>query len=129
MWKLAPVFLEAAAIRQGNLHGTRQGSNPTLYDSHGNPFHFAHNPTASTRLSGTESSPLTQCIWTFFWLALLICVAYPVGVFACELYVFFSPLCVLCPKLESFVNFFFKASQLPSICTRNMINAKPVITM
>ncbi|RWS14931.1 hypothetical protein B4U79_15142 [Dinothrombium tinctorium] len=130
MWKLAPVFLEAAAIRQGNFQGTRQGSNPTLYDSHGNPFHFSTTNASHLQPSAAvQQSPLTDCIWTFFWLGILIFIGYPIGLCACELYVIFSPFCVLCPKLESFANFLFKISQLPSLCTRNMINAKAIITM
>uniref|UniRef100_T1KBH8 Uncharacterized protein n=1 Tax=Tetranychus urticae TaxID=32264 RepID=T1KBH8_TETUR len=137
MWRLAPVFLEAAATRHPNSSlGARTGSNPVLYDSRGNPFQLPqhYNQTTGASISGAspaglQSSPLTQCVWTFFWLGVLCCVAFPVALFACELYVLLSPISVICEKFNRITDFLFKVAQFPSLCARNMIEAKPMINL
>jgi len=100
-----------------------------LYDSRGNPLHFLQFHSNQTTPTGQQSSPLTQCIWTFFWLGVLLCVGYPIGLCACELYIFLSPFSAICPKFASVTDFFFKVSQFPSLCAKNMIEAKALILM
>ncbi|XP_053213346.1 uncharacterized protein LOC128396763 [Panonychus citri] len=136
MWRLAPFFLEASASRHPDSSlGARSGSNPVLYDSRGNPFQPQHpNQSSGASISGSspaglQSSPLTQCIWTFFWLGVLCCIAFPVALAACELYILLSPISAFCEKFNRVTDFLFKVSQFPSLCARNMIEARPAINL
>lgn len=77
-----------------------------------------------------NSSPLSMCIWTFFWLAMLIFVAYPIGLISGQLYILISPIStvqcfhqLLQPLLTTLLN----GLHLPLMCTDYMIMAKPLI--
>ncbi|CAG2175015.1 unnamed protein product [Oppiella nova] len=88
MWKLAPALLEAAATRNQS-HGTT----PVFYDSRRNPyqlpqFHQSVHHSSVQTSPGQLSSPLTQCVWTFFWLAVMLFIALPIGLISCQLYSF-----------------------------------------
>ncbi|XP_027199301.1 uncharacterized protein LOC113793458 [Dermatophagoides pteronyssinus] len=78
-----------------------------------------------------SDSPLTQCVWTFFWLAVLIFIGYPLGFFAGQLYLLISPLTSIdfCNRIHlgKLSSSLLWTMHLPLICSQNMIAAKALI--
>ncbi|KPM06829.1 hypothetical protein QR98_0053080 [Sarcoptes scabiei] len=90
------------------------------------------NAQNRTRPNKNPASPLTQCFWTFFWLALLLLVAYPFGFIAGQLFILFSPLTSIeFFRKKSWIQHFSQTLlwtlHLPLYCTNNMIIAKALI--
>ena len=100
-------------------------------DSRRNPFSY-HVPTptnCSLVHSPHTSSPLTQCVWTFFWLAVLLFVAYPVGFLSGQVYVLLSALSALscCEILNPVLTLLLQGLHMPLVATQNMAVAKPLV--
>lgn len=78
-----------------------------------------------------SSSPLTQCFWTFFWLTVLLTVAYPIGLLSGQLYLLLSPLSAIsqCRPLSVLLSVLLQGLHLPLHCTNKMAVAKPLIVL
>src|SRR6218665_593936 len=101
-----------------HMHQRRPSCNPSNHLNNG-------------RSTLAYGSPLTQCFWTFFWLALLLLISYPVGLVAAQLYLIVSPILEVSgnPRWaqQGVAEPLLKAMHLPLICARNMTTAKPLI--
>ncbi len=108
-------------------------TNPAIfYDNRRNPYHYPqlYSPQNSAQVpQGHLSSPLTQCFWTFFWLAILIFIAYPIGFCTCQLYVILSPFSAFSSCFSKFTDFLLRLAHMPLGCTHNMIQAKPLFSI
>ncbi|KAG8196499.1 hypothetical protein JTE90_012315 [Oedothorax gibbosus] len=78
----------------------------------------------SKRLSITMCSCLCRCLFAIAWFLILIFIAYPVAFFMCGWYVLLCPLEACCPACDCITKFLLKCTQLPLICTRNMLEGK-----
>lgn len=127
MWKFAPVFIQNrnpnAPLPQPTLHG----SNPALCENRGSGQFGTYYPSvAHQSASATDlaSDPLTQCVATFYWLAILIFISIPVSLLAIVFYVIVSPLAT-CFSLCLVVNdFLLKVAHFPTLCAKNLVQAK-----
>ena len=107
----------------------------TTDGSRRNPFAY-HIPSPTNcslyhngnSVPNSQSSPLTQCVWTFFWLAVLIAVAYPMGLLSGQLYILLSPLSAVftCKPLAVILELLLQGLHMPLVCTNNMAVAKPL---
>ncbi|OTF83895.1 hypothetical protein BLA29_006568 [Euroglyphus maynei] len=126
--------LDFSNISSSNLNETNRRNTPFV----------CHVPTAyscSIAAASTQQpnniglqnsdSPLTQCIWTFFWIAVLIFIAYPLGFLAGQLYLLISPLTSIdfCNRIHlgKLSSSLLWTMHLPLICSQNMITAKALI--
>ncbi|KAI7690071.1 hypothetical protein SSS_03097 [Sarcoptes scabiei] len=144
MLKVVPAIVEA----RDHYSSILDGRTPWYNDANRHyPFVY-HIPTPTyctmmmsrsstnaqnrTRPNKNPASPLTQCFWTFFWLALLLLVAYPFGFIAGQLFILFSPLTSIeFFRKKSWIQHFSQTLlwtlHLPLYCTNNMIIAKALI--
>src|SRR6266542_4153638 len=110
MWKFSPVFLaernpnhpSSSVVSQSPL----RGSNPALFENRGStqfgPYycpsvihHHHHNSQHNYDVGEIAADPLTQCIATFYWLGILIFLAYPIGFVALVLFILLSPIAAI----------------------------------
>ncbi|CAG2121407.1 unnamed protein product [Medioppia subpectinata] len=128
MWKFSPILVEAPASRNQS-HGTT----PVFYDSRRNPYHLPQSHISSHQTVSTGpaqlSSPLTQCFWTFFWLAIMLFIAIPIGLISCQLYVLLSPISAFITCFAKVTDFLLRLSHMPLGCAQNMVNAKPLCSL
>jgi hypothetical protein len=106
---------------------------PHAHQSGGNQqqqhmFSASGDTRGSTR-SVNLQSPLTQCIWILFWLFVLILAALPIASLAVLFHVFLQPFaaCTCNRTPAAFAAFLIQLLRLPSLCARNLIDAKPLI--
>lgn len=131
MWKFSPIFLNRnpnnpfANVQDAPIHG----SNPALFENRGStqfgPYYcpsVLHNQSHPSE--GLAEDPLTQCIATFYWLGILVLVAYPVSLIALVIFILVSPLAAIFPKLIILNEFLLKVAHFPSLCAKNLIRAK-----
>lgn len=132
MWKFAPIFLanrnpNAPFSQQSTQQGTPHGSNPALFETRGSgqfaPYYCPSVGQHQTT-SDVASDPLTQCIANFYWLAILIFVAYPVALLSIVIFIFISPLAAFSPCFVAGNEFFLKVAHFPAQCAKNVIRAK-----
>ena len=135
MWKFAPVFFSNrnpnAPLSQqapsAPQQGTPHGSNPALFEARGSgQFAPYYCPSVGQHHSSSDvaSDPLTQCIATFYWLAVLVFVSYPVALVAIIVFIFVSPLASLSSRFVACNEFLLKVAHFPAQCTKNLIRAK-----
>nr|ABR21046.1 venom toxin-like peptide-6 [Mesobuthus eupeus] len=67
---------------------------------------------------------MRKCLWTIFWIVVLIFVAYPIAFFFAEFYVLLCPLQGCCDGCTGLVEFLLKLTQLPLACARNAASGK-----
>ena len=128
MWKFAPVFIQDrnpnAPLPQLTLHG----SNPALCENRGSGQFGTYYPSVAHQTTTTATDlaadPLTQCIATFYWLAVLIFISLPISLVAIILFIIISPLAV-CVSFFALINeFLLKIAHFPTLCAKNLIQAK-----
>lgn len=132
MWKFAPIFLSnrnpnAPFSQQTAQQGTPHGSNPALFEARGSgQFAPYYCPSVGQHhnTSDTASDPLTQCIANFYWLAILIFLAYPIALLSIVVFIFVSPLAAFSPCFVVANEFLLKVAHFPAQCAKNLIRAK-----
>lgn len=77
---------------------------------------------------GRHSSTCTQVVWIFFWLLILLLVAYPIALIAGLLYALLSPLSLIkCSR--PLTDLLLGALNLPLTCVRNLAEARQLFVM
>ena len=127
---MIPVSSFHLLFERNQTLGSSQNANPVCFhDNRRNAYHIPHQPTCSGAAipAGQMPSPLTQCVWTFFWLAVLLFIALPIGVFSCQVYVVLSPISAFISCFSKLTDFLLRLAHMPLGCTHNMISAKPLL--
>lgn len=131
MWKFAPIFLANRnpnfPLSQPGNQGTPHGSNPALFEARGSgqfaPYYcpsVGHNQS----VSDVAADPLTQCIATFYWLAVLLFLAYPISLLSVIIFILVSPLAAFSSCFVVCNEFLLKVAHFPAQCAKNLIRAK-----
>ena len=115
--------------------GPSNSVNPIVfYDNRRTAYHLPQVHPSTQGIGpppgpGQMSSPLTQCFWTFFWLAVMLFIAFPIGLFSCQLYVLLSPLSAICSCFSKVTDLLLRLAHLPLGCAHNMVQAKPLLSL
>nr|XP_046911437.1 uncharacterized protein LOC124492560 [Dermatophagoides farinae] len=137
MLKLVPAIVETRDFSNISANANETNRRNTPFVCH---IPTPNNCSLAASSSGHQrnniglqnsDSPLTQCVWTFFWLAVLIFIAYPLGLIAGQFYLLISPLTNIdcCNRIHmgKLSSSLLWTMHLPLICSQNMITAKAMI--
>lgn len=126
MWKFAPVI-----IQDRNPHATTPLPPPALYASNHdlclNRTSLQLNtyyPSVVHQRQPVTADPLTQCVATVYWLVVLVFISIPISLVAIVLFIIISPLATCVPFFGLIDDFLLKIAHFPSLCTRNLVQAK-----
>lgn len=64
-------------------------------------------------------------LWSFVWLLVLLCLAWPLGIVAAVLYAVFSPFAACCSPCKDFSDFLMDHGiKLPFTAAQNMVHGR-----
>ena len=129
MWKFAPVIIHD---RHPNAPPSTPLPPPALYASN---HELCLNRTSlqlttyypsvvHQRQATNTADPLTQCVATIYWLVVLIFISIPISFIALVLFIFISPMAACVPFVGLIDEFLLKIAHFPTLCARNLVQAK-----